>query len=235
MRFTLAIVVSVPLAIGAGACGSGSKGVASGSGASSAVAGTGAGASAVTGARSQGYRNDGDAEKVNDRDMDNSGGNHEDGDADSVEEYEETYDNGRYHDSDDANVLAWGHTASAADKRVIAATVERYYTAAVAQDGAAACSMMVRWLVRSIPENYGRGSVGPSYLRSGRTCQAVMSLLFKHLHRRLTTAIAVTEARVNGDEARMVLGSRTMPAGVIAVKRESGAWKINGLLGGPLP
>ena len=90
----------------------------------------------------EGLLNDGDAEKKNDHDMDNSSANHEDGDLDSEEEYEETDGNGDYHDSDDDGVLGFGHAASATEERAIASLVERYYAVSAARDGAKACLMM---------------------------------------------------------------------------------------------
>ena len=228
MRLALTLLMGTLLAIGAVACGGGQA--RSASRASSTVAVLGGDAT-----RNLPYLNDGDAEKKNDHDTDNGGGNHEDGDSDSVEEYEETYDNNRYHDSDDGGLVAGGHAVSAADEREIAATVKRYYAAAAAEDGASACPMIVSILAGSVPEDYGHGSAGPPYLRGGRTCPAVMTLLFRHFHHSLQSPIAVTGVRTFADETHALLGSRTMPASTIAVRREGGAWKIGKLLGSPLP
>jgi hypothetical protein len=236
MKSPLALLAIALLGLGATACGGTGKGAhAASQSTATAVTSGGAPAMAVPSAiSSQRYLNDGDAEKVNDGDMDNRNGNHEDHDADSSEEYEETYDNNRYHDSDDSSILAYGHAAGAAKKRAIAAAVKRYYMAAAAGDGATACSMLVSSIARAAPEDYGQAP-GPAYLRGAKTCAAVMSLLFKHDHSQLTGMIAVTGVRVEGNQARALLGSTTMPAGYISVERERGAWKIDALLGGALP
>ncbi len=62
-----------------------------------------------------------------------------------------------------------------------------------------------------------------------------MTLLFRHFHHSLQSPIAVTGVRTFADETHALLGSRTMPASTIAVRREGGAWKIGKLLGSPLP
>jgi hypothetical protein len=182
-----------------------------------------------------GYLNDGDAEKFNDHDLDNRGGNHDDGDADSSEEYEDTYDNGGYRDGDDTGMLTYGHAATGHEQRAITPIVTRYFAMARMADGAGTCAMLVPSLAAAVVEDYGRGSAGPSYLRSAKTCPAVMTLLFKHAHRPLAGAVAVTGARVEGDQALALLGSKTMPAGDISVERVGGAWRINSLLGEALP
>jgi hypothetical protein len=143
-------------------------------------------------------------------------------------------ENEGYYDSDDSSILTYGHAASVADRRAITALVERYYAAAAAEDGAKACSMITSTFATAIPEDYGQAP-GPAYLRGAGTCQAVMSRLLKHVHRQLPAAIKVTEVRVGGNQARALLGSRTTPASFILVERERGTWKIDGLLGGPLP
>jgi hypothetical protein len=46
--------------------------------------------------------------------------------------------------------------------------------------------------------------------------------------------VAVTGVRVSGSEALALLGSATMPASDIFVRREAAGWKINEVFGGPL-
>jgi hypothetical protein len=236
MKSLPALLAAVLLCVGTTACGGAGKGARSTSKAASTVASGGAPAATVQVAGSSArYLNDGDAEKKSDHDLDNQPGNHEDGDRDSVEEYEDTYDNGAYHDSDDGSVLTYGRAASPAETRAIAAIVMRYYAAAAVEDGAKACATMTKIDAATMVEDYGQGSAGPAYLSTGKSCQAVMSLIFKHAHSKLTGAVHVTGARVNGGEAYALLGSTTMPAGFIIVRREAGRWKIGTIIGGPLP
>jgi hypothetical protein len=181
------------------------------------------------------YLNDGDAENVNDHDDDNGPGNHDDTDDDSFKEYDHTYDNGGYHDGDDRGVLGYGHAASASDERAITVLVERFYAAARAEAGATACSSMVSSVAAAVPEDYGRSS-GPAYLRGGKTCEAVMSRMFKHMHGELAGAvIVVTGVRVSNDEGVALLGSTTLPASEIYVRRGHGVWQIDAVSGRALP
>lgn len=62
-----------------------------------------------------------------------------------------------------------------------------------------------------------------------------MSKLFKHYHSQLIGPIQVTGVRVSGREARVLLGSKIMPASYILIKRERDTWKVDGLIGQPLP
>lgn len=87
---------------------------------------------------------------------------------------------------DDTNnsVLHFGHAANATDTQAITTLIKRYYTAALAENGAKACSMMYSTLAESVPEDYGQSPPGEPYMR-GTTCPAVLKLLFKHEHLQL--------------------------------------------------
>jgi hypothetical protein len=78
-------------------------------------------------------------------------------------------------------------------------------------------------------------SPGPAYLRRATSCAEVMTRLLDHFHSRFAAAPTVTSVRSKSDEAYALLGSRTTPASYVILRRERGSWKINGLLGGPLP
>lgn len=135
-------------------------------------------------------------------------------------------------DSDSPSiVLDYGHAASPTVARAVTAIVKRYYTSAVADDGAAVCALIVPVLKTAIPEDYGQ-SPGPTYLR-GKTCAVVMSKLSKQRHQLLTGELAtltVTGVRVNGTQAYALLRFRTTPEPrYIPLQLESGVWKINAL------
>lgn len=155
-----------------------------------------------------------------------------DGDADRDHDYNENVING-YYDSDDATVRNYGHAAGAADKLALTSFVKRYFAAAAAEDGAMACSMIKPSFVRAIPEDYGSGA-GPAYMR-GKTCTAVMSLLFKHFHTQLSAPVVVSSVRVDGDKAEVIVGSTTTPVSYLPMEREGSAWRLVELLGAPLP
>jgi hypothetical protein len=94
--------------------------------------------------------------------------------------------------------------------------------------------MFVPSLAKSVPKDYGQAP-GPAYLRGGKTCHAVMSLMFKQFGKQLAGAVAVTGIRVQGNNALALLGSKTKPARDIMVQRVETTWKIGSLLGEPLP
>jgi hypothetical protein len=172
-----------------------------------------------------------------DEDDDDTASNHtsdtkNDNDADFDNDYKNEHKG--YTDSDDNSVTDYGYAASATDRQAIAALAKRYYAAAAAGDGAKACSLIDSTLAEAIPEDYGQAP-GPAYLRGSKTCQAVMSLLFKHSHTQLTGAFEVTGVRVSGSSAYALLGSTTTPASYILLKRDAGVWKIDTLLAGSLP
>jgi hypothetical protein len=139
-----------------------------------------------------------------------------------------------YYDSDDNRIRYYGHAASAADARAIMALVKRYYAAAAAGDGATVCALTRPIVAETMPENYGQPP-GPRYLRGASTCAAVLSIVFKHFHDKLTVPVRVTNVRVSGDRADVLLGFKTLQAGEIKMRRERGSWKIDGLLAVALP
>lgn len=184
--------------------------------------------------RELGYLNDGDAERNHDRDGDDRTVDHEDHDSDSQEEFEEANGNGRYHDEDDAETLAWGTPGPPGDARAVAHVVERYYRAAAARDGRAACAVLVPSLARSVAETYGGGH-GAAYLRAGKSCPAVLSLLFAHLRRQLATKVSVTGVRLSDGKALAFVGSTSMPASSLMLSQETGAWMVDALIAAALP
>lgn len=140
-----------------------------------------------------------------------------------------------YYDRDDHSVRLFGHAPGAAQTQALAQTVERYYRAAVNADGARACSLLSAPVVRSVVQDYGRGSAGPAYLRSATTCAGVLTLLFGHSRTQLEAPIEIVAERVAGGEALVLLGSRIQPAGYLALVREGGGWRLTGLLATQLP
>lgn len=135
--------------------------------------------------------------------------------------------NSRY-DGDDKPVLYFGHAPSAADGRAIAALVRRYYAAGAAGNGATACGLIHPLLAESIVEEYAHS---PS-LR-GKTCAAVMSKLFRQLHRELTSDVAGLElvrTRVSGDRGLALVRFGARRERRVLVRRERGAWKMDVLL-----
>lgn len=130
------------------------------------------------------------------------------------------------------DVLDFGSPATPADRHEITALITRYYASASDEDGATACSLILSSVAKSVPEDYGRGA-GPSYLRGGTTCQAVVSRLFKYLHHRMVRAfrtLRVTQVRLKTRGGYAVLLFQKPPEHEIAVVRQNGTWKVASLL-----
>jgi uncharacterized membrane protein len=230
-RMSIAILALVGLLTGG--CGSSSERDLAASPRGSAVAAVGDSPPAA--ARSLGeavaskpYRNDGDHERVGDADADNNADNDGDPRLDYLPSDAQAHENHRYLDADDRDQLAYGSPASAAEERAVAAVVERYYGMAAAGDGSGACGLLLRPLAAAVVTDYGHN--GPSYLRSGKTCAAVLALLFKHYRAQLAEGVAVTDVRIAGDQADALLGSRAFPASFLVLQREGGAWRVAQLL-----
>jgi hypothetical protein len=220
MKTLLLLIVFAVVSLGVLACGDASKG--------SGSTPNGPADAAARTASQRGLLSDGDADNPRDIDGDGQDGS-EDSDDDS-----KTPESYTYHDHDDSAILGYGHPAGVADGRAVTAAVKRYYAAAAVHDGATACSLILLSIASSVPETYAQRA-GPPYLRGGKTCQAVMTKLFRHLHSRLAGTIEVTGVRVNGDGAEALLGSTTMHASDVMLKREGGTWKFEALLGSTLP
>lgn len=139
----------------------------------------------------------------------------------------------RYLDGDDTAVTAWGHAADAGEADAVTTLVKRYYAALVAGDGSRACSMLYSTFAESVPEDYGQPP-GPPALR-GKSCVAVAAKMSRQFDGRLVKRFEVTATRVNGGRALVVLGSNTLPASYISLRREHGVWKIAGLIARTLP
>ena len=135
---------------------------------------------------------------------------------------------------DDNHIATYGNAATEPDKREITGLIKRYYAAAGADDGAAACPLIYSPIARSVPEDYGRPP-GPLITR-GNTCTVVMSKSFKHIPNQSLAVLATTKVtgiRLNpdGNEGFVQLSSKTMPTGEIFVQREGHSWKVGALIG----
>lgn len=137
-----------------------------------------------------------------------------------------------YDDTNNNSALDYGHAASAADRQAVTQLVKRYYTIAATGDGAQACSMITPSLSKAVAEDYGHGSAGPSYLSSGTSCPAVMTLLFKHLHSQLAVELAkleVTRVRLVGDRGFAILRFGALER-ELSVGRQGHTWRVQALL-----
>jgi hypothetical protein len=156
-----------------------------------------------------------------------------DNDGDNDNDVKDNANKG-YYDGDDTVISGFGRRAGSGLERALTSLVRRYYEAAIAGNGGAACALILPSFAEAIPEDFGRVP-GPLYLRGAKTCPAVMSRIFKHEDARLATPLVVTGVRVRADEAYVLLGSKTEPASYVFLKRHGSAWGVLSLLSSPLP
>jgi hypothetical protein len=137
-----------------------------------------------------------------------------------------------YHDPDEnpLSFSAEARVASVSEARTITTLVRRYLALLTAGDGARACSMLPASVVAAMPLTYGK--YGPPYLLGAKTCQAVMTRMFKHARSEWSGRVAVTGVVVmNADHTAAMLGSVRAPASNLVFQRERGGWRI----ASPLP
>lgn len=142
-----------------------------------------------------------------------------------------------YYDWDDGNVLDYGHAASVADSRAIAAVIGRYYAAAAAGDGSAVCGLASSRMRRVVVDEYGHSSGLPA-LR-GRSCRIVMGKVLADLHEQMNVdraALHLGIVRVNGSTAEAMVGLRaSWPENYLVLRHERGRWRVAELLATELP
>jgi hypothetical protein len=235
-RLVAALVLGVLLGAGVGACGSAGKAAKdSGGGATPTATSFHAPPSTTSSVIPPGQAVRGDSDADNPTDIDGNG----DSDAASVGGADSDNDNPtpqsyRFPDSDDGPSFAFGHAPSVAVRGAIAGVVKRYYAAAATSDGARACPLLMPAVARSLPESYG-GPLAPVYMRGAKTCAAVLSLIFSHDHTQLADAIELFSVRVEGEDARVIFSSRTMPASSVLLTGQGGTWRLVEISAQPLP
>jgi hypothetical protein len=162
-------------------------------------------------------------------------GDHLEGDGDGD-------DGGHPHnDYDDHRIRDYGHAASTAEVRAVTTLVKRYYTAAAADDGTVACSLIYSRFTKNpgftdaIPSAYV--PVPGSAVLRGKSCAQVASLLFGLDHQQLAEEVTVqmTSLRIDGIHGLALLGFKSTPERWIPVDRESNAWKIGAFLDNEVP
>lgn len=131
-------------------------------------------------------------------------------------------------------IQGFGHRGSAGDQRAVGTLVRRYFAAAAAGDGAAACPLLAPSFAKTVVSVYGQIST----LR-GDTCAAITSKLFKLDRRNLTVSdktLYLTTLLARGSRGVAILAfSRSSQGRQIAVRRERGKWRIDALLDGSQP
>jgi hypothetical protein len=142
---------------------------------------------------------------------------------------------GRYDTDNDANPT-FGPAASASERQVIVALIKRYYAAAVAGEGARACSMLYPLIAETVVEAHHPGKGTPA-LR-GSTCAQVAAKVFAQRHRELVADAATLRVGWIQRQARQAVTlvhfgpTREL---IVRVHQAPGGWQMNNLLdSGPL-
>jgi hypothetical protein len=223
------LLAAAMLAVGATACGGG---VESASVASRRPAARGASTSSHSNSRLR------PRHAVGDYDTDDyaAGGDADDDDSTGRLDRDGDTDNpgGGIYDSDDSNLASYSHSATPAQTHAVGALVARYLAAAAAADGAKACSMVLASVARAVVPVLG-GPGEPPYSR-GSTCAEILAKIFRFYHGQLNAEarlLGVLRFGVNGNRGLAVLAARpasAFPDRVIALQREDGLWKIDGVL-----
>lgn len=133
------------------------------------------------------------------------------------------------HPQNDDYISTYGHEAREPEKRRISDLVKRYYTAALAGEGAVACSFVYSTLAKSVAEDYGTAGSPHS-----TNCAAVLPKLFRHapgLSAADLASTTVTGVRLRGNRGFVQLSSKAMRTGEISIEREGRTWKLGALLG----
>lgn len=141
-------------------------------------------------------------------------------------------DNDGDNNDDDGNVLSFGHAAVGSERQALITLVKRYYAAAVAEDGAAVCSLLAPFIAESVAEK-----IGHSPALRGTTCAVVMSKLLKLQHRALvgkSATLKQASVRILGNRALTAVSFSAPIVEVrqLAERRIAGGWRLLFLLDG---
>jgi hypothetical protein len=210
VKSLLALWLAALLSFGAAACGGTSKSTGSASQASSNAALTSS--SSTTPSKARGAT-DGD-------DIDDSGAYNSPGETE-----------------DDNEVTNYGREANSNDLHTATAFAKLYFAAAVANDGATACSLMLPKLAKAIPGGYGKAP-DPIYMR-GNTCTEVMTKFFEHRHQLLlkeAAGLEVTGVRRTTRTAFILLAFKGIrERRYMGVEQAGHTWKLEALLDSEYP
>jgi hypothetical protein len=131
-----------------------------------------------------------------------------------------------FFDEDDSE-RHFGHAARVPEARVVAALVERYYTAAAAHDGARACALLDGGLAAAFAQERSGGNAATG----AGACAAVVEPLLAHSFQWSTAQAArlqVREVRIADDQGLALVDVNSDDREIL-VQREGSAWKMAGL------
>ncbi len=142
--------------------------------------------------------------------------------SDADQDGDDPYHRGRAEDDDTPFLRSYGPQANPTDRSAIAALLKRYYAAAAAGDGAAACQELSATL-----------ALGLTAGQSGATCASVVTPLLAEQRQRFAAdqvaSMVLIQARVKNGLGLAEVGFKAAPISQIVVKREHGTWKVDAL------
>jgi hypothetical protein len=143
-----------------------------------------------------------------------------------------------YDDTNNSRAFSFGRAASSSERQAITALVKRYYTTALAGDGARGCAMIYSTLAEAAPQDDGLEAGAPAYMHGAKTCAAVLTSLFRHYHAQLAAELPklkVTRVRLEEHHGFAFLSFGALPERKISVLREKRIWKLDQIYDQELP
>jgi hypothetical protein len=151
--------------------------------------------------------------------------------ANSSTTHKNDRDNDNDNNDDDQHVLAFGHIADTVNNQAITTLLNHYYTAAAAENGAKACTLLTPFIAETVVEVDGNAPA-----LKGKTCAAVMTKLFKNQHRDLVEKNAnlkIIRIGIEGDRSLVALEFPEVPeVRQITVRYNHNKWTVLHLLDG---
>jgi hypothetical protein len=141
-------------------------------------------------------------------------------------------------EKDDEEIEIYGKQASPTEWLAAVAFAKAYFAAAAAENGAAACALLVPSLAQGMGGSYESPS-DPVYLH-GKTCPEVMTKLFVHRHKLMAAeakGLEVTDVRVTSRTAFILLAFKGIrERRYMGVERfPNNIWKLEALIDSQYP
>jgi hypothetical protein len=140
-------------------------------------------------------------------------------------------------DTEHNQLLPSSHPAREPERRAITTLLMRYYSAALAGDGAKGCSLLYSPFAESTPYTLGSGPDAPPYAH-GTTCPVVLDGVFKHFHSQLAAEapkLSVGRVVISERHGLALLDFGPLPEREMSVQREGRVWRLTTVIDQELP
>lgn len=124
----------------------------------------------------------------------------------------------------------FGHEATPAERRAIVALLKHYYAAALADEGAEDCTLLLSTIAEAAPNDSSREPGTPAYMHGQTTCAGVLDRLFAHYHAQLAAEVPklhVGHIRLEEHHGVVFLHFGSLPDRQTSVIREAHTWKMS--------